>query len=287
MPRNSRMAKISRYEACFSGALRCRPCGSPAAGCSPPGAPAGALSAGASAVPGDSAGPRAVPACSGPSTGPGATPGRAGLSREQPEVRSVRGRLPRWSRRVQPCYQRARPGPPIGGHRQAYLCAPGTRTSFLASCPPSGPPPIGAGRRIDRCDQGHGGDPDALFLCHLPCRITAAIARGTGRVAPGAREQRRDLGRFAPGTASGGSAGHPGRPPGPAGKLLVVALCRGWPPSPMLGRSPTAGATGSTAARPSEPPSSSGLGHRPFKAAARVRIPLGAPAGTAGGHMVL
>src|ERR1700751_3406067 len=28
---------------------------------------------------------------------------------------------------------------------------------------------------------------------------------------------------------------------------------------------------------PSEPLSSSGLGHRPFKAAARVRIPLGAP----------
>jgi hypothetical protein len=43
----------------------------------------------------------------------------------------------------------------------------------------------------------------------------------------------------------------------------------------MLGRSPTAGATGK-AARSVEPPSSSGLGHRPFKAAARVRIPLGA-----------
>src|SRR6202012_3726379 len=43
----------------------------------------------------------------------------------------------------------------------------------------------------------------------------------------------------------------------------------------MLGRSPTAGATGK-AAMTVEPPSSSGLGHRPFKAAARVRIPLGA-----------
>src|SRR6266567_6335509 len=43
----------------------------------------------------------------------------------------------------------------------------------------------------------------------------------------------------------------------------------------MLGRSPTAGATGKTAVTV-EPPSSSGLGHRPFKAAARVRIPLGA-----------
>src|SRR5580658_3059569 len=42
----------------------------------------------------------------------------------------------------------------------------------------------------------------------------------------------------------------------------------------MLGRSPTAGATGKAAIV--EPPSSSGLGHRPFKAAARVRIPLGA-----------
>src|SRR5579859_3393037 len=31
--------------------------------------------------------------------------------------------------------------------------------------------------------------------------------------------------------------------------------------------------------RPSAPPSSSGLGHRPFKAAARVRIPLGARVG--------
>jgi hypothetical protein len=29
-------------------------------------------------------------------------------------------------------------------------------------------------------------------------------------------------------------------------------------------------------AYPPKPPSSSGLGHRPFKAAARVRIPLGA-----------
>ena len=31
-----------------------------------------------------------------------------------------------------------------------------------------------------------------------------------------------------------------------------------------------------------EPPSSSGLGHRPFKAAARVRIPLGALSAAAG-----
>ncbi len=36
----------------------------------------------------------------------------------------------------------------------------------------------------------------------------------------------------------------------------------------------------SAAVKPTAPPSSSGLGHRPFKAAARVRIPLGArPAG--------
>jgi hypothetical protein len=53
------------------------------------------------------------------------------------------------------------------------------------------------------------------------------------------------------------------------------SLCRQCRSSPMLGRSPTAGATGK-AAMSVEPPSSSGLGHRPFKAAARVRIPLGA-----------
>jgi hypothetical protein len=48
------------------------------------------------------------------------------------------------------------------------------------------------------------------------------------------------------------------------------------PFSPMLDHvPPTAGATGK-AAKAVEPPSSSGLGHRPFKAAARVRIPLGA-----------
>src|ERR1700744_266558 len=45
----------------------------------------------------------------------------------------------------------------------------------------------------------------------------------------------------------------------------------------MLGQSPTAHATG-TAVRVPGPPSSSGPGHRPFKAAARVRIPLGVPA---------
>ena len=42
----------------------------------------------------------------------------------------------------------------------------------------------------------------------------------------------------------------------------------------MLGRSPTATSHGQ--AVPAKPPSSSGLGLRPFKAAARVRIPLGA-----------
>ena len=60
--------------------------------------------------------------------------------------------------------------------------------------------------------------------------------------------------------------------PGMIGKAR--ALCRQCRPSPMLGRSPTAGATGKAAVTV-EPPSSSGLGHRPFKAAARVRIPLG------------
>src|ERR1035441_10620957 len=60
--------------------------------------------------------------------------------------------------------------------------------------------------------------------------------------------------------------------PGMIGKAR--ALCRQCRPYPMLGRSPTAGATGKAAVTV-EPPSSSGLGHRPFKAAARVRIPLG------------
>ena len=64
----------------------------------------------------------------------------------------------------------------------------------------------------------------------------------------------------------------------PAGKLRAVALCWLWSLSPMLGQSPTADATGN-GGESLEPPSSSGLGHRPFKAAARVRIPLGAPAG--------
>jgi hypothetical protein len=41
------------------------------------------------------------------------------------------------------------------------------------------------------------------------------------------------------------------------------------------------------AARAVEPPSSSGLGHRPFKAAARVRIPLGAPLAAGQRNMVL
>ena len=42
-----------------------------------------------------------------------------------------------------------------------------------------------------------------------------------------------------------------------------------------------------TAAITVEPPSSSGLGHRPFKAAARVRIPLGAPLAPSQCSMVL
>jgi hypothetical protein len=46
---------------------------------------------------------------------------------------------------------------------------------------------------------------------------------------------------------------------------------------PYAGAVPDGGRRGFEAAvAPSEPPSSSGLGHRPFKAAARVQIPLGA-----------
>ena len=62
----------------------------------------------------------------------------------------------------------------------------------------------------------------------------------------------------------------------PVRRRCRQALCPVRPSSPMLGRSPTAGAVGSKRRWPSEPPSSSGLGHRPFKAAARVQIPLGA-----------
>ena len=55
----------------------------------------------------------------------------------------------------------------------------------------------------------------------------------------------------------------------------------------MLGQSPTGGLIRLRRPRPSAPPSSSGLGHRPFKAAARVRIPLGARAGYGCKHEVL
>src|SRR6516162_9585124 len=45
---------------------------------------------------------------------------------------------------------------------------------------------------------------------------------------------------------------------------------------PYAGAVPDGGRHGFEAARTvAKPPSSSGLGHRPFKAAARVRIPLG------------
>jgi hypothetical protein len=57
--------------------------------------------------------------------------------------------------------------------------------------------------------------------------------------------------------------------------------------SPMLGQSPTAGAKGHGGGGRHRPPSSSGLGHRPFKAAARVRIPLGAPSAKWPAPMVL
>ena len=47
---------------------------------------------------------------------------------------------------------------------------------------------------------------------------------------------------------------------------------------PYAGAVPTAGLCRLRRPKPTAPPSSSGLGHRPFKAAARVRIPLGARA---------
>ena len=54
---------------------------------------------------------------------------------------------------------------------------------------------------------------------------------------------------------------------------------------PYAGAVPDGGRRGfETAVAPSEPPSSSGLGHRPFKAAARVQIPLGALCWPGGGE---
>jgi hypothetical protein len=47
---------------------------------------------------------------------------------------------------------------------------------------------------------------------------------------------------------------------------------------PLCWGRPDGGPMPSAAVKPTAPPSSSGLGHRPFKAAARVRIPLGARA---------
>jgi hypothetical protein len=74
---------------------------------------------------------------------------------------------------------------------------------------------------------------------------------------------------------------------GPAGGPLGGTLWRERLLSPMLGQSPTAGAKGHGGDCRHRPPSSSGLGHRPFKAAARVRIPLGAPSASWPAPMVL
>ena len=74
----------------------------------------------------------------------------------------------------------------------------------------------------------------------------------------------------------------PRRPPGPAARAPPVNCGRGALPAvvcvPYAGAVPDGGRHGN-GGEAAGPPSSSGLGHRPFKAAARVRIPLGAPAG--------
>jgi hypothetical protein len=55
------------------------------------------------------------------------------------------------------------------------------------------------------------------------------------------------------------------------------------PPVPYALRVPNGQASGGIrTSREGSAPSSSGLGHRPFKAAARVRIPLGLPLETVG-----
>lgn len=56
---------------------------------------------------------------------------------------------------------------------------------------------------------------------------------------------------------------------------------------PYAGAVPNGGLVRLWRPRSSEPPSSSGLGHRPFKAAARVRIPLGARIGYGNQYEVL
>ena len=89
---------------------------------------------------------------------------------------------------------------------------------------------------------------------------------------------RRDL--VLPGRYAGVSGG----PPQCTGAVRYIAL-PGAGFVPYAGAVPDGGRHGFNAARTvAKPPSSSGLGHRPFKAAARVRIPLGARlAGSADG----
>ncbi len=94
-------------------------------------------------------------------------------------------------------------------------------------------------------------NPELLVEC-LPCLIISKCARGSGMIVL----VRPAIGGW-PRVARFRFAGHAGCP-----------LCWG---------SPRRRAPRVTAAKAVRPPSSSGLGHRPFKAAARVRIPLGAP----------
>src|SRR5260221_352308 len=68
---------------------------------------------------------------------------------------------------------------------------------------------------------------------------------------------------------------------------LVVRRFAGSAFCPLCWGGPRRRAPGATAAVVVEPPSSSGLGHRPFKAAARVQIPLGALLAASQRSMVL
>ena len=108
-----------------------------------------------------------------------------------------------------------------------------------------------------------------------------------GRVGKGIAVMRRSGIRLAP-YDQGFSPG----PGAQGGRRRAATPSRGAPPvklspprfagcglCPLCWGSPRRRAPRATAAKAVEPPSSSGLGHRPFKAAARVRIPLGAPAG--------
>ena len=104
-------------------------------------------------------------------------------------------------------------------------------------------------------------DPTSLVEC-LPCRKISNCARGSAMIVLALAA--------APPDPAGGPAGmtRPAR---------LSALLKLTPVVPYAGAVPDGGRQGSRRRRPSGPHRLVAQGHRPFKAAARVRIPLGAP----------